>query len=167
MSDALHTLIWYPTTGRLEATRFAERELPARDALLLHRRRVAPIAHGFAYAEVGAELLPAHARPPVGDAVRLLWLPLAPVRCLLAARDEAGVTRITSRSEIGEDDGLSSLLVRLEVECAWAFEEAFAAKPDESALARRLAGVEGLVRDVLQRFTVHRPFPTLSPGSAS
>lgn len=163
MARALYSLLWYPGERTFEATRFAERALPARNATVLHRRHTPNLAMGAAYAEVGAELLPPHARPAAGDGVRLLWLPLLPSRCLLAARDAtSGVIRVTDRPEAARDGVLSDLLIDLEVACAWAFDEAFHARePSETRIAARVSEAHALAVDAIGRFAAHAAPPRL------
>lgn len=158
MSDALYSLVWYPATRTFEATRFAERALPGRDAVVLHRRHAPNLAMGAAYVEVGAALLPAHVQPAAGDGVRLLWLPILPWRCLLAAR-EGGVVRVTDRPDPARDRELSGVLIRLETECVWAFEEAFSAEPSETDIACRLGAAHELAVDVISRFALNASPP--------
>lgn len=169
MSDTLYSLLWYPATRAIEATRFSERRLPGRDALVLHRRLAPNLAMGLSYAEIGVELLPPHARPTAGDGVRLLWLPIIPSRCLLTARDASGVVRITDRPEHERDPSFSSVLEHLEAECAWAFDEAFSApEPAEAEIALRLAAACELAIDAVGRFVAHGPPPQLwSVGGVS
>jgi hypothetical protein len=167
MSDALYSVVWYPATRSVEATRFAERALPARDALVLHRRRSPNLALGLSYAELGADLVPAQARPTSADGFRLLWIPILPSRCLLAARGQDGVVRITDRPDRLRDPKFSDVLEHLETECVCAFEEAFSAAPDAAELAQRLESATELAIDALVRFAAHAPPAVQLPGDVS
>lgn len=169
MPGALYTLLWSPSSRAIEATRFAERPLPSADAVVLHRRHAPNLAMAAAYAEVGVDLLPPYARPSAGAGVRLLWLPILPSRCLLVAREAAGVVRVSHRPEPARDRELSDVLIDLEVACGGAFDEAFHTRhPDRAALASRLAAAHELAVDVIGRFAVHASPPQLwSPGRAA
>lgn len=170
MSTTLYSLLWYPPTRALEAIRFAERPLPGRDAVLLHRRHSPNLAMGAAYAEVGVDLLPPSVRPSAGDGVRLLWPPLLPSRCLMTAREEeTGVLRITYCPDSARDPQLSEALVDLEVECASVFDSVFHCSTREHAeLASRLAAVQALAVDIIGRFTAHGSARRLGgPGGGS
>lgn len=159
MSETLYSLVWSPGARLFEVTRFAERALPSRDALVLHRRRAPNLAMGVSYAEVGVELLPAPVRPVDAAGVRLLWLPILPSRCLLVTPHPAGALRITERPPHASDRELSSVLEHLEAECACAFDEAFGVEPDEEELAQRLTSATELATDAIARIATRGPAP--------
>ena len=130
-----HSLLWYPKTRQIERSAAST---PLRDptAFALHRRLGPDLGFQFAHVEVGAELLEATERPAFGASIKLLWIPLLPSRCLLTAEDHRGVLRVAARDP--EDETLAGLMEHLELECAWAVEEAAAEVIDEAQLASHL-----------------------------
>jgi hypothetical protein len=103
----------------------------------IHRTLGPSLGLSASHVHVGAELLPEGDRPAHGGGVVLLWAPLFPSRCLFTARDASGTYRILSAPEAGSEL-LARTLEQLEVECAWAFEEALAATPHHAELVRHL-----------------------------
>ena len=141
MSD-LHSLLWSPDRQEL---RHVCGELPSPDpeALVLHRSLGPGLGLRLSYAQIGASLLSPSLRPAHGVAVRLLWLPLVPSKCLLSARDSRRVMRVV---RVERSDELSSTLEGLEGATAWAFEEALDEPP-------KLEEVRGHVSAALEHAT--------------
>ena len=153
-----YSLLWYPKTRQIERSAASN---PLRDptAFALHRRLGADLGFQFAHVEVGAELLEATERPAFGASIKLLWIPLLPSRCLLTAEDHRGVLRVLARDP--RDETLAGLMEHLELECAWAVEEAGDEPVDEAQLASHLENSAELAVaavEVFRRSATQPPF---------
>ena len=155
---ATYSLLWYPKTRQIERSLSAD---PLRDptAFALHRRIGPGLGFEFAHVEVGGELLERSDRPAFGASIKLLWIPLLPSRCLLTAEDHRGVLRVAARDP--EDETLAGLMEHLELECAWAVEEAGDEPVDEAQLASHLENSAELAVaavEVFRRSATQPPF---------
>ena len=132
-----HTLLYRPCIQQVEVVRTGS--FPREDSKLFSIHRVFGPSLGLStsHAHVGAELLPEGDRPVHGGGVVLLWAPLFPSRCLFTARDASRTYRIVSAPESGSEL-LARTLEQLEVECAFAFDEALTTTPNEAEVVRHL-----------------------------
>ena len=130
MARRSHTLTFIPSTAHFESCSPSQ-PLSRSDALAVHRTLGPDLALRTAHVEVGAELLPNDERPRHGTSVKLLWVPVLPSRCLLAADDPRGVLRIVARDRSGPSAlELARTLERLEVACAFALDGALVEPPN-------------------------------------
>ncbi len=140
LSSGPHTLLYWPAQQAWSIRTDAELALGDARVLAIQRTLGPDLAFSASYAFVGAALLPEADRPSFGGGVAFLWLPLLPHQCLFTARDASGTYRVVTPPEQGAD-ALVRTLGELEVECAWAFEEALAADGPDLAVRQRLDAV--------------------------
>lgn len=160
MSGQPQTLLYRPRAQLWEHVPAACLPLGDDDVFAIQRTPGPELAFTASCAHVGAELLPEAERPAFGGGAVLLWVPILPSRCLFTARDASGTYRILPAPKT-DAVVLARTLERLEVECAWAFEEALSETPYPPEVTRHLdaaleqAAVAALLFGDL---TVGRPF---------